>query len=179
MPQLSLPVVSVQSSFLEAMDEFVAEGRLSDEDETMIAREAREFRAVWETEAGFADFVARLRADALPDSPRAAWLVPSTTFWWIAGDTYLGRLAIRHRLTETLFEVGGHIGYDVRPKARRQGHATAMLRAALPEAKALGIDPVLVTCDDDNIGSRKVIEANGGVLEDKRHGKRRYWVQTS
>ena len=40
------------------------------------------------------------------------------------------------------------------------GHATAMLAAALPVARSLGIDPALLTCDDDNIASRKVIEAN-------------------
>jgi predicted acetyltransferase len=57
--------------------------------------------------------------------------------------------------------------------------ATAALRAALPLASALGIHPVLVTCDDDNIGSARVIEANGGVLEDVRGEKRRYWIATS
>jgi predicted acetyltransferase len=51
-----------------------------------------------------------------------------------------------------------------------------MLAAALPVARSLGIDPALLTCDADNIASRKVIEANGGVLEDSRHGKLRYWV---
>jgi predicted acetyltransferase len=75
--------------------------------------------------------------------------------------------------------VGGHIGYDVRPSARQRGHATAMLAAALPVARGLGIDRVLVTCDDDNIASRKVIEASGGVLEDQRGDKLRYWVPTS
>jgi predicted acetyltransferase len=53
-----------------------------------------------------------------------------------------------------------------------------MLRDALPGTRALGIDPALVTCDTDNIGSRKVIEACGGVLEDQRQGKLRYWVPT-
>ncbi len=92
----------------------------------------------------------------------------------------LPRLAgIRHRLTPFLLEVAGHIGYSVRPSARRRGVATAALREALPLASALGIDPVLVTCDDDNLGSARVIEANGGVLEDVRGRKRRYWVATA
>lgn len=94
-------------------------------------------------------------------------------------DEYLGRISIRHRLTAYLREIGGHIGYDIRPSARQHGHATAMLAAALPVARSLGIDPALLTCDDDNIASRKVIEANGGTLEDHRHGKARYWVSTS
>jgi len=67
----------------------------------------------------------------------------------------------------------------VRRSARRQGHATAMLAAALPVAASLGIDPALVTCDDTNLGSRKVIEGNGGMLEDQRGVKLRFWVPTS
>lgn len=91
----------------------------------------------------------------------------------------LGRLAIRHRLTPYLREVGGHIGYDVRPTARRQGHATAMLSAALPVANQLDIESALVTCDVDNVASRKVIESNGGVFEDQRSGKLRFWIPTA
>jgi predicted acetyltransferase len=53
-----------------------------------------------------------------------------------------------------------------------------MLRAALPHAHDMGIDPVLVTCDVDNLASRKVIEANLGVLDDERQGTLRYWVPT-
>ena len=87
-------------------------------------------------------------------------------------------MAVRHELTEHLLEVGGHIGYDVRRSRRGEGQATAMLRAVLPEANALGIDPALITCDADNIASRRVIEANGGVLEDQRGLKMRYWVPT-
>ncbi len=105
--------------------------------------------------------------------------VPCTTWWWVDGPDYLGRIALRHRLTGGLRETGGHIGYDVRPSARRRGHATAMLRAVLPHARSLGIEQVLVTCDTDNIGSRRVIESNGGVLEDERHGKLRFWVPTN
>ena len=54
-----------------------------------------------------------------------------------------------------------------------------MLAAARPVAARLGIDPALVTCDLDNAASRKVIEANGGVLEDKRAGKLRFWMPTT
>jgi predicted acetyltransferase len=113
------------------------------------------------------------------NAPRPAGFVPCTTHWWIEGRDYLGRLAIRHRLTAALFERGGHIGYDVRPSARRRGHATATLAAACPLANALGIDPALITCDPTNGASRKVIESNGGVLEDQRGGKLRYWMPTS
>jgi predicted acetyltransferase len=107
------------------------------------------------------------------DAPRHPGWVPCTTLWWVDRTTYLGRIAIRHRLTPTLREVGGHIGYDARHSARRRGHATAMLAAALPAAHSLSIDPALVTCDDTNLWSRTVIEANGGARRRNRNGRSR------
>ncbi|WP_026257930.1 GNAT family N-acetyltransferase [Actinopolymorpha alba] len=179
MPKLVAPTTDVHASFLQAMTEFQAEGRGGTDDTTMVGRETREYSNVWETPDGFAVYVADLRKASLEETPRPNGFVPSTTLWFVEEHTYFGRLAIRHRLTPFLLEVGGHIGYDVRPTARRRGHATAMLRGALPVAHDLGIDSALVTCDTDNVGSRKVIEACGGVLEDERSGKLRYWVPTS
>ena len=177
--ELTYPIVAVRQSFLAAMAEFQAEGRGDPSDDTMIGSEIREFGQSWSVPDGFTDYVRFLRDQALEDSPRPAGYVPSTTLWWVDGEEYLGRIAIRHRLTDRLLEVGGHIGYDVRPSARRRGHATAMLAAALPMARELGIESALLTCDIDNAGSRKVIEHNGGVLEDVRGDKMRFWVPTS
>jgi predicted acetyltransferase len=176
-PRLALPDPALRPSFLEAMAEFAAEGRGRADDDSMIGYEIRTFGAKWSSPDGFAEYLARLRADARADSVRPG-RVPSSTWWWVQGDTYLGRIAVRHRLNEWLLEVGGNIGYDVRPSARRRGHATAMLQAVLPEAKLLGIDPALLTCDVGNVASRKVIEHAGGVLEDERVGKLRFWVPT-
>jgi predicted acetyltransferase len=81
-------------------------------------------------------------------------------------------------LTPRLRGFGGHIGYDVAPMARRHGHATRMLALALPIARELGIDQALLTCDVDNIASRKIIEANGGVLDNEATGRLRFWVPT-
>lgn len=53
-----------------------------------------------------------------------------------------------------------------------------MLRAALPRARVLGLDRVLITCDATNTASRKVIEACGGLFEDRRGVKLRFWVTT-
>jgi predicted acetyltransferase len=163
---------------MAAMEEFAGEGRGGSDDNSMVGREMKGFGELWATEEGFAAYVASLEADSREETLRADYLVPSTTYWWIEGDSYLGRIAIRHRLTERLLELGGHIGYDVRPSARRQGHATAMLRATLPRAHALGIDPALLTCDAGNVASRRVIVANGGVLEDQRGDVMRFWVPT-
>jgi predicted acetyltransferase len=178
-PQLSLPVDGVHRSFLDAMAEFRAEGRGDVTDRSMIGSELREFGDRWATSEGFAAYVGWLRAQSLDDTPRPEGYVPSTTLWFVEGPEYLGRLAIRHRLTAQLLEFGGHIGYDVRPAARRRGYATAMLRAALPMARDLGISSALVTCDVTNVASRKVIEASGGAFEDQRGEKLRYWVPTA
>jgi predicted acetyltransferase len=112
--------------------------------------------------------------------------VPSTFLFAFAASRIVGRVSIRHELNEFLLRVGGHIGYVVVPEFRRQGHATAMLRRSLQIAhETLGLDRVLVTCDDDNVGSIRTIEKNGGVLEnivsgpDVAKAKRRYWIETS
>ena len=178
-PQLITPTVDLHASFLAAMGETQAQGGGGPDDGSLSGQWILGWAGRWADPAVFASFVEHLRADALEDSPRPSHHVTSTNLWWIDGAEYLGRLSIRHRLTERLLERGGHIGYDVRPTARRRGHATAMLAAALPVARSLGIDPALITCDTGNVASRKVIEANGGVLEDERHGKLRFWAPTS
>ena len=56
----------------------------------------------------------------------------------------------------------GHIGYSIVPWKRRRGYATAALGQLLSEARARGLDYVLLTTDLDNLPSQKVILANGG-----------------
>lgn len=161
------------------MDEFRAEGRGEQWDNSMVGDELRRFGGRWSTPEGFAAYVRQLLAQSLEETPRPEGFVPATTLWWTDGRDFLGRLSIRHRLTEHLVERGGHIGYDIRPSARRRGHATAMLRAALPAARELGIESALITCDFDNIASKRVIENNGGIFEDQRGEKLRFWVPTA
>lgn len=172
-PALVPPTLAVHRSCLTAMAEFDAEGL--DPVGWMSLVGDRDLSA----RAGFEGYVEALLVQAHEETPRPAGWVPATVLWWIEGDEFLGLLSIRHRLTPALREVGGHIGYAVRPSARRRGHATAMLQAALPVANRLGIDPALLPCSVGNVASRRVIEANGGVLEQERNGKRRYWVPTT
>ncbi len=61
----------------------------------------------------------------------------------------------------------GHIGYAVVPWKQRRGYATLALRLLLPEAKAEGLPFIELTTDPDNNPSRRVIEANGGVLVER------------
>lgn len=107
---------------------------------------------------------------------RTRWGVPSTIFWYVSGEYYLGTLVVRHRLTPELAEVGGHVGYHVVAPWRRQGHATRMLAAGLEECRRLGLDRVLLTCDEDNEPSRRVILANGGVPDGHTRGEDRFWI---
>ena len=90
----------------------------------------------------------------------------------------LATINLRHELNDFLREEGGHIGYSTRPSERRKGYATAMLKLCLEECRKMGINPVMVSCDDDNIASRKTIEACGGVFERmSKNGKTMlFWI---
>jgi predicted acetyltransferase len=104
--------------------------------------------------------------------------VPGALLWIVDGDPeeLVGFVSIRFELNDFLLEEGGHVGYSVRPSRRRQGYAGRALRLSLEALRERGVTRVLVTCDDDNAGSARTIENAGGVLEDVRHDKRRYWI---
>jgi predicted acetyltransferase len=104
------------------------------------------------------------------------WGVPSTILWYVAGEHYLGTLVIRHELTTELAAVGGNIGYHIVGPWQRQGHATRMLGEGLHACRRLGLDRVLLTCDPDNVPSRRVILANGGRPDGNIAGDDRYWI---
>lgn len=110
--------------------------------------------------------------------------VPGSTFFALDEDRniFVGAVNIRHYLNEHLLNYGGHIGDGIRPSERRKGYGTEMIRLALLEAKKLGIDKVLMTCDKNNIASRKTITNNGGVLENEvkqSDGEilQRFWIK--
>ncbi|MER5637171.1 GNAT family N-acetyltransferase [Kitasatospora sp. NPDC002227] len=173
MPELVDPTVTLRSSFRSA----VAEYRADRESELPWFVHDIEPAALT-GEAAFTAYVDRLLAERQVIGVRADGFVAQTTLWWVDGTTFLGRLAVRHRLTPNLTRLGGHIGYDVRPTARRQGHATAILAAALPVAAALGITEALLTCAESNTASRHVIESNGGRYLDTSGDRRRYLLPT-
>ena len=120
----------------------------------------------------------RSREDTVPKG-----LVPSSTYLGLREkDNYIiGMIDIRHYLNEYLTQVGGHIGYGVRKSERNKGYAKQMLKLALEKCKELKIKRVLITCDEDNIASEKVILSANAKLEDIRNvdgeNKKRFWIE--
>lgn len=177
MTSLDRPGLALAASWAEAVGEFHAVG-----EQHVPGAGLWEFDAVDVTEEGCRAVVSHLLAQADPATPLPEDRVHCSYFWITDGADVdrevVGFLALRHTLNAWLLEEGGHIGYAVRPSRRRQGHATRALALAVRRAADLGLDRVLVTCDDDNSGSRRTIERGGGTCEDVRRGKRRYWIDT-
>lgn len=134
----------------------------------------------------FEAFVARITNKTgmviLPNGER----VPKVRFdiyWLVDGETFIGEASIRYELNAWLIESGGHVGYGIRPSFERQGYGKLILKLALEKCRDYGTGPVLVTCNEHNIASAKIIEANGGVLEDMRDDPtregmlKRYWIE--
>jgi predicted acetyltransferase len=156
---------------------------ISDEAEVLAAQrelESDDFVFAFLNEGqSFAEFVQMVEDNGHGRALQAGW-VKSTWLLAVVDGAVVGRSSIRFELNASLRVEGGHIGFAVRPSHRRRGHATEILRQSLVVARAGGVDRALVTCDDDNIGSWRTIEANGGVLENivEVDGVplRRYWI---
>ena len=129
------------------------------------------------------DFIKKCQAcenpDTLPDG-----LVTATQFMLVSeDDKILGMIQVRHYFNDYLSKYGGHIGYSVRPSERRKGYAKLMLSTALPFCRRIGLNKVLITCIDGNIGSEKTIVANGGVYESSIYEEKegvflkRFWIE--
>lgn len=129
----------------------------------------------------FSAYVKRLRDESegrgLPNG-----YVPCDTFWLVCRDgSIVGESSLRHRLTPALEDCGGHIGYAVRPSARRKGYGTRLLALTLQKAEELGLRRVLITCAPTNAASARIIEKNGGRLASEdlnRQGRPtlRFWI---
>ncbi|WP_430501509.1 GNAT family N-acetyltransferase [Micromonospora trifolii] len=172
MPELLAPTVRLHAAWLEAHDEW---GPGLHEDGFGL-RSTDEVRSP----EGFAAWVTRLADRSGPAKPLDAGRVPCTYRWIVEDDRVLGGIALRHELNDYLLQVAGHIGYGIRPSARRRGLATWALGRMLAHARALGLDRVLLVCEAGNDASSRTIERCGGVLEGIRDADlgpaRRYWI---
>jgi predicted acetyltransferase len=168
MPRLVLPSARYKGSFLSALAEYHREGRHKKFDRGKLARD---FGAI------VREFKDRSAGRNLPKGRG-----PQTTYWLVDGARFIGSVRIRPHLNRELLMRGGHLGYDIRPSERRRGYGTEILRLALPKARAMGLRRVLVTCDSDNAGSRRIIESAGGIPARSAAGGRgkprilRYWI---
>ena len=160
------PTVNLSDDFRALAEEFSSEG------DDRYRDGARDVTA----------FVERCRDHAAGRNLPADW-VPQSTFWLVRdGRTIVGCSRLRHTLTESLATRGGHIGYDVRPSERRRGYGTHLLQLTLTEARRIGLTRVLITADDSNVASWRVVERNGGQREpgllSEAGAVRRYWLAT-
>jgi predicted acetyltransferase len=169
LPLLTEPSVTFQDSFIQSVREFQAEGPQLHYDLKGITSD-------------FGAFVQELH-DKKDRAKLKPGIVPGSDFWLIDDNEFIGGLSLRHELNENLLKMGGHIGYEIRPSKSRQGYGTQTLRLGLEKARELGLRRVLITCDEDNIGSKKIIEHNGGMFENAIEiegdpvRKLRYWIE--
>lgn len=119
-----------------------------------------------ESPEGFAAWVAALSAGA-----------GRCTYRWIVdNDRIVGAIALRHEDNDFTMRLG-HIGYGIRPSARRLGLASWAVREMLTVARQVGLARVLLVCENDNVPSARMIESLGGVPEESDPaGERRYWI---
>lgn len=186
MTALVRPTLDLYDAWAAAVAEFdgghIDGASLPDERARDVSREA----CAW--------LVEKTRRDADLSVPPPEDRVHADAYWITDGSAdpapdpaaveVVGFIQLRHELTDFLREIGGHIGYSVRPSRRREGHAARALGLALDRARELGLGRVLITCDDGNPASYRTIERNGGVLQDVRDGSRwgyalvrRYWIE--
>jgi predicted acetyltransferase len=161
------PSLTFKDACLDAVCEFHAAGEYTVDAEQLGAK--------------FEDLIARLAAAKDPANAPPGEL-PYEDFWLMEGDKWIGKLTLRTTINVKYLHAGGHIGYEIRPSRRRQGYGTVLLRMGLEKARERGLQRVLLTCDETNFGSRKVIENNGGHLENSVQVegqtvlKMRYWI---
>lgn len=165
MPHLEFPNIAHKGTYLEMIQEWAIF-------ETIPTSPSRLFVG-----ENFEDFLSIIQKD-ITENPNG---VNSHLFFLVENERILWAIQIRHSIDHPrLIEVGGHIGYGIRPSERGKWYATEMLHRALLEARKIWLKNVLITCDDDNIASGKVIENNWGVFErfafrdEKKY--RRYWI---
>jgi predicted acetyltransferase len=172
MPELIAPTVRLHPAWLEAHAEW---GPGLHEDGFGLGPSDEV-----DSPAGFAAWVARLTGESDPAKTIDAGKVRCTYRWIVESNRVLGGIALRHDSSDYVLWAG-HIGYGIRPSARRRGLATWAVGRMLDEARVLGLDRVLAVCAADNVASVKTIERCGGVFEGIRDTKfgpvRRYWIE--
>ncbi len=170
--QLTRPNIKYKKSFLEALLEYQSE-------EVKIKHNRNRHYNNLDKDDLIKDFNTYISSELAKEKGLniPAGYVAESVFWLIDQEEFIGKVNIRHQLTEKLKQAGGHIGYDIRPSLRNRGYGKNILRLALEEAKKIGKDQVLLTCNVNNLPSKKVIEENGGIFQDQLNDNLRYWIK--
>jgi len=179
-PMLDVPALMYMPSYIDALKEGFVRG-------IGLPMSADEIAAIEEDPQRYLDKLLGPKSltQILPDGqtvPR----VPSTLLWLVEGKTFIGEISIRHQLSKHLENMGGHIGYGITPSQRGKGYGVKSLKLALKYCKDnLDIAKVLLTVDETNIGSRRIIEICNGELASRgphpyKDGTNilRYWINT-
>ncbi|MCC6597947.1 MAG: GNAT family N-acetyltransferase [Alphaproteobacteria bacterium] len=171
--KLVKPNAAYKQSYLEALDEFHAEGRYKS-----LSRS--------EIEKNFDKYVEELNTGKrYLRRPFVDWVepVPETVLWLVKKDEYIGSITIRHRLNWHLEKWGGHVNFTIRPSMRKKGFGKKILQKGMPYICYLGIDRALVLVDPLNIAGQRVVEFCGGEFQDETQktdrfpARKRYWLQ--
>jgi predicted acetyltransferase len=167
MLRLAEPAPRYKAAILDAVAEMQAIGEWDISPDAFAAR--------------FDDMLRELAAARDPATAPPG-VLPYEDFWLMEDDTWIGLLTLRSHINEEFLHTGGHIGYVIRPSQRRRGYGTVLLRLGLHKARERGLSRVLLTCDETNTGSRKIIEVNGGHFENavevtgQTTKMLRYWI---
>ena len=165
------PNIKYKDTYISGIEQLKNEGILRYQGEEIddLRKNFEKYLATWEE---------RSRGENVPPDR-----VPDTRYWLIVDDKFVGITYFRYHLNDQLLKYGGHIGYFVVPSERKKGYGTELLKYALIKAREKGLEKVLITCDETNVGSRRIIEKCGGVLEniidgEKADGPRkcRFWI---
>lgn len=173
--KLIRPNAEFKESYLEALEEYHAEGRYTYQDIPTLNADFDQFIKELRTEKGY------------PHQPYQDWVepVPETIVWLVKDDQYIGTVDIRHRLNWHLEKWGGHVHFNIRPSMRELGFGKKILKKAMPIINYLGIDKALITVAPDDDAAIRIVEACGAVFEDetpatdKFPAMKRYWLDCS
>lgn len=170
--KLVRPDAEYQESFLQALQEYQAEGRYPYLSAAVLRND-------------FEGFISKLRTDrGVAHKPHQDWVeqVPETVLWMVRDGGYLGTATIRHRLNWHLEKRGGHLHFIIRPSQRRKGYGKKILQKSIPFANYLGLDKALLTVAPDNQPAIRIVTFCGAVFEDETEetemfpARRRYWL---
>ena len=170
--KLIRPSTDYKDSYLAALDEYHAQGRLK-------------YLSIPKLRDDFDNFIETLNAErGIPHRPYQDWVdqVPETILWLVKDGEYLGTVFIRHRLNWHLEKWGGHINFVIRPSMRGKGFGKKILLKSIPFANYLGIEKALLTVDPYNKAAIRVVESCGAEHQDdlpatdQFPARKRYWL---